>query len=45
MEFAVLVYSCIYKPDDDLVLVETCSRNVTRYYLLLSVKFRRSNTM
>jgi len=42
-EFAILLYLCIYIPDDDHVLFETCSRNVTSYYLLLIVKFSRRN--
>jgi hypothetical protein len=34
-EFAVLVYICIYLPDDDLVKVETCKRNISDKWLFI----------
>jgi len=34
-EFAVLVHLLIYVPDDDLVQVETCRRDVSGKLLLL----------
>jgi len=38
-EFAVIVYLCIYIPDDDLLDVETCRRDETKYYLLFITQF------
>jgi hypothetical protein len=41
-EVFVLVYFCIYLPDDDLIEVETCSRDMGDmiiYYLLQNLLF------
>jgi hypothetical protein len=44
-EFAVLVCLCIYLTDEDPIEVETCRRNMTNDYLLLSVQFVVSDTV
>jgi len=43
-EFALLVCCCVYLPDDDLVEVETCRRDMTNY-LFIYLKFVGLNTV